>query len=223
MFGEAGLPNPAAGAGVAGAAARGAFLGLSAFFFFGFVCGSGAGAGGSSGAFATAYSGFGSGAGVVFASSFSTGGGAGSDGGWGLGLRLNDVIGASCTVRFTTYAVADNDSDPFAVVFGEWIHIAATYNNGAINYFLNGVPLGGGDNSLFNNDGPNARLTIGARLGGNDVDQANGRLDGIRIYDEVLTPAQIQEAAVTSVVPEPAACGLMLLGAASVLRRRRRF
>jgi hypothetical protein len=153
---------------------------------------------------------------------FSTGGGAGTDAGWGFGLRLNDIAGTNCTVRFTGYAVADNDSDPFAITFGQWIHIAATYNNGAIIYFLNGVQLGGSDTSLFNNDGPNARATIGARLGGNDVDQTNGLLDGVRIYNEVLTPTQIQEAAVASVVPEPATCGLMLLGGASLLRRRRR-
>ena len=151
----------------------------------------------------------------------STGGGAGADGGWGFALRFADTAGTATSVRFTTYAVADNDSDTFPVVFGEWIHIAATYNNGAINYFLNGVQLGGSDTSFFNNEGPAARVTIGARAGGNDFDQTNGFLDGIRIYDQVLTAAQIQEAAVASVVPEPSSVGLALLGVACVVRRRR--
>jgi hypothetical protein len=151
----------------------------------------------------------------------STGGGAGSDGGWGFGLRINDLGGTNVTVRLTSYAVADNDSDPFAISFGQWIHIAATYNNGAINYFLNGLALGGSDTSLFNNDGANARLTIGARLGGNDVDQMSGRLDGVRVYNEVLSETQIREAAALSVVPEPATAGLMMLGAGILARRRR--
>ena len=152
---------------------------------------------------------------------FSTGGGTGADGGWGFALRFGDLAGTATTVRLTSYAVADNDSDPFSVTFGEWIHIAATYNNGAIDYFLNGIQLGGSDNSLFNNEGPNARATIGARFGGNDFDQTNGLLDGIRIYDEVLTATQIQEAAVTSVVPEPSSLALLLLGGMSFARRRR--
>ncbi|MGV3533991.1 MAG: LamG-like jellyroll fold domain-containing protein [Chthoniobacteraceae bacterium] len=152
----------------------------------------------------------------------STGGAAGADGGWGLGLRLNDTAGSSATVRFTSYAVADNDSAPFAVAFGEWIHIAVTYNNGAIDYYLNGALLDGSDVSLFNNPGPNASATIGARLGGNDSDQTFGLLDGVQVHDQVLTAAEIRAAAALSVVPEPSAAALVVLGAIGLAGRRRR-
>lgn len=151
----------------------------------------------------------------------STGGAAGGAGGWGLGLRLNNVDGTGSAIRFTSYAVADNDSDLFDVAFGEWIHIAVTYNNGAIDYYLNGNLLGGSDNSLFNDDTGDARLTIGSRLGGNDADQKNGLLDGIRVYDTVLTAAEIRAAAAASVVPEPAATALCALGLSTLFRRRR--
>jgi len=151
----------------------------------------------------------------------STGSGAGVDRGWGFALRFGNTAGTATTVRFTNYGVLDNDSDPFAVNFGEWIHIAATYNNGVINYFFNGILLGGSDNSLFGNETANARLTLGARFGGNDFDQSNGLLDGVRVYDEVLSDAQIQAAAVASVVPEPSALGLVILGAAALARRRK--
>jgi hypothetical protein len=153
----------------------------------------------------------------------STGSGAGVDRGWGFGLRLNDLAGATSAIRFTTYGVADNDSDPFAVTFGEWIHIAATYDNGAITYYRNGTLLGGSDTSLFGDDLAAARLTIGARLGGNDGDQTNGLLDGIRVYNEVLSPAAIQAAAIASVraIPEPSALGLAIFGVACLARRRR--
>jgi hypothetical protein len=90
--------------------------------------------------------------------------------------------------------------------------MAATYNNGAINYFLNGVALGGSDTSLFGNESVNGRLVIGGRFGGNDVDQANGLLDGIRVYDELFSATQIQEAAVLS-VPEPSTFILGAVGA----------
>jgi hypothetical protein len=141
----------------------------------------------------------------------STGSGAGADRGWGIGLRLNGATGANSTIRFTTYGIADNDSSPFTVNLGEWLHIAATYNNGSINYFLNGNALDS-DTSVFGNEGVAGRLVIGGRVGANDVDQASGRLDGIRVYNGVLPLAEIREAAVLAVsIPEPSTLVLAAL------------
>ena len=152
---------------------------------------------------------------------FSTGSGAGGDRGWGIGLRLNGATGANSAIRLTTYGVADNDSSPFNVNFGEWQHIAATYNNGAINYFLNGNALDS-DTSVFGNELAPGRLVIGGRVGANDVDQASGLLDGIRIYDEVLSLAQIQDAAVASIsIPEPSSLVLAGFALLMVMCRRR--
>jgi PEP-CTERM motif len=51
----------------------------------------------------------------------------------------------------------------------------------------------------------------------------NGRLDGIRVYDQDLSAAEIQSAAAASVsIPEPASFMLGVLGAFGVLRRKRR-
>jgi hypothetical protein len=153
----------------------------------------------------------------------STGSAAGVDRGWGIGLRLNNTAGTASSIRFTTYGVADNDSSAFDVPFGSWMHIAVTYNNGAINYFLNGNALDS-DTSFFGNESANGRLVIGGRLGGNDVDQANGLLDGIQVYDQVLTPAEIQSAAAMSVsaVPEPSTYLLGALAALCLLCLKRR-
>ncbi len=153
----------------------------------------------------------------------STGSGAGADRGWGVGLRLNNLAGTGSSIRFTSYGIADNDSSLFDVAFGSWMHIAVTYNNGNINYFLNGNALDS-DTSVFGNESINGRLVIGGRLGSNDVDQANGRLDGIQVYDTVLSAAQIQSAAAASVsaVPEPSTYLLAALGTLCLLGLRRR-
>jgi hypothetical protein len=152
----------------------------------------------------------------------STGSATGADRGWGFGLRLANTAGTGSSLRFTTYGIADNDSSLFDVTFGSWIHMAATYNNGSISYFLNGNPLGS-DTSIFGNEGTAGRLVIGGRLGGNDVDQANGLVDGIQVYNEVLTAAQIQNAAAASVsVPEPSTLVLGALAALCLLGLKRR-
>jgi hypothetical protein len=152
----------------------------------------------------------------------STGSSAGADRGWGVGLRLNNTAGTGSAIRFTNYGVADNDSSTFDVAFGEWTHIATTYNNGQISYFLNGNPLDS-DTSLFGNEGAPARLLVGARLGGNDTDQMNGRVDGVQVFNEVLTLDQIRQAAAASVsVPEPSATLLLGVAGCLALARRRR-
>jgi hypothetical protein len=150
----------------------------------------------------------------------STGSAAGPDRGWGIGLRVPQTTGAGSSIRFTTYGILDNDSSLFDVTFGNWVHVAATYDNGQISYFLNGNALDS-DVSAFGDEGVAGRLVIGGRLGANDADQMNGLIDGVRVYNEILTPEQIRQAAVES-VPEPST---MLLGVAVgciALARRRR-
>jgi hypothetical protein len=152
----------------------------------------------------------------------STGSSGGSDRGWGLALRLNQIDGANSVIRFSNFGIVDNESAAFNLVPGNWVHIAATYNSGAITYFLNGTMFDS-DTSSFGNEGAAARLVIGSRLGGNDNDQMNGRLDGIRVYNTVLTEAEIRTAAVESVsVPEPSSASLLLTGLLVFARRRRR-
>jgi hypothetical protein len=152
----------------------------------------------------------------------STGSAAGADRGWGIGLRLPNTAGTGSSIRLTTYGIADNDSSVFDVTPGNWLHIAATYNNGQINYFLNGNPLDS-DTSVFGNEGTAARLVVGGRLGGNDTDQMNGQVDGVQVFNTVLTAAQIRQAAIDSVsVPEPTgALVLGLVGCLGLARRRR--
>jgi Concanavalin A-like lectin/glucanases superfamily len=153
----------------------------------------------------------------------STGSAAGVDRGWGLALRLTQIDGTASSIRFTSFGIVDNDSLTFSVTFGAWIHVATTYNNGPITYFLNGNMLDT-DTSSFGNESANGRLVVGSRLGGNDSDQMNGKLDGVRVYDQVLTEAEIRQAAVDSVsgIPEPSVALIGLAGTLGLVCRRRR-
>jgi hypothetical protein len=152
----------------------------------------------------------------------STGSAAGADRGWGFGLRLNNVSGTGSAIRFTGYGIADNDSALFDVTLGNWVHVAATYANGQIRYFLNGNALDT-DTSVFGNEGAAGRLVIGGRLGGNDADQMNGLVDGVQVFNEVLTADQIRQAAAASVsVPEPSSTLLLGIASCAALARRRR-
>jgi hypothetical protein len=150
----------------------------------------------------------------------STGSAAGADRGWGIGLRVPNTAGTASAIRFTTYGIADNDSSLFDVAFGNWVHIAATYDNGQINYFLNGTALDS-DTSAFGNEAAAGRLVVGGRLGANDADQMNGLIDGVQVFNEVLTVDQIRQAAASS-VPEPSTMLLLGVVACAALARRRR-
>ena len=150
----------------------------------------------------------------------STGSAAGADRGWGIGLRVPNAAGTGSSIRFTTYGILDNDSSLFDVAFGNWVHVAATYDNGQINYFLNGNALDS-DVSAFGNEGVAGRLVVGGRLGANDSDQMNGLIDGVQVYNELLTPERIREAAAAS-VPEPSTTLLgVAVGCVALARRRR--
>jgi Concanavalin A-like lectin/glucanases superfamily len=155
-----------------------------------------------------------------------TGSNAGGDFGWGFGLRLTNIGGPLFPfVRFTAYGIIDKDvAIPSGIVYDQWIHLAATYDNGVTSLYLNGEFLGTHlDLRPFGNDSPNNRLVIGGRLGGSNNEQTNGLIDGLRVYDSALTVEEIRLAAAESVsIPEPTAASLGLIGTSLLAGRRRR-
>ena len=68
-----------------------------------------------------------------------------------------------------------------------WYHIAVTYNNGSIAYYLNGIPNGTATQTFSVPTG------LAKRIGFfyNNSLPWNGKIDDVRIYNYVRTPAQI--------------------------------
>lgn len=142
---------------------------------------------------------------------FATGGGAGT-GGWGAGVANVDRL------RFTNFNVADFTSSGTPVTGGSWQHVAFTFADGTVSMFHNAQLVGSAPaSSGFNEENVANAFVIGANTNGT-TDSFNGLMDELRIYDSLLSEAEIISAAT---VPEPGFLGLMLMGGLGLLRRRR--
>jgi hypothetical protein len=139
--------------------------------------------------------------------------GTGPTGGWGFGTNDDDL-------RFTTFGTADN-SLANSLVAGTWTHIAMTYNNNSWEGFINGVSAGVDTDAGNFLEETTANFRIGSNSSG--TDQFLGRMDELKLFNTVLTPAEIQAAAVAMPVPEPTTwallCGAGLLGLGQLRRR----
>lgn len=123
-----------------------------------------------------------------------------SDGGWSLGLSVTNRTTTKGRIRFIPYGALPLDSKEFDLTTNNFVHIAITYRDGKISYFLNGESIGHSIASVpFTEPSDNARLVIGSRVNGDAADQMSGNLDGLRVYDTLLTEAQIKTAAQNSV------------------------
>jgi hypothetical protein len=111
-------------------------------------------------------------------------------------LRLNGGTGAGSAIRFTNYGVLDNDSSLFNVNFGEWSHIAATYNRWVARLYADGVEVCSrwtwGALAM-----PEVPFTLSGYLddSGEIVDEITGRLDDVRIYARALSATEIRQVA----------------------------
>lgn len=99
-----------------------------------------------------------------------------------------------------------------------WHHVAWTNaNDGTQEIFVDGVSVASGGSPSLGQFIPGNDLLIGTSGNGGSF---NGLLDEVKIFDTLLTPAEI--VAASSVVPEPSGCVLVgLIGAAGLLLRHR--
>ncbi|BDS05739.1 hypothetical protein NT6N_07790 [Oceaniferula spumae] len=136
--------------------------------------------------------------------------GVGGVSGWAFGTN-------GSTLRFTTNGRQDNNSPTAAgLTVGTWAHIAMTYNNNIVEFFLNGNSLGiDADAGGFNEETAN-NYRFGSTSNGQE--QFIGEMDELKIYDEVLSISQIRAAA----VPEPSSTALLGLGGLALILRRKK-
>jgi hypothetical protein len=109
----------------------------------------------------------------------------GSDLAWGLyssGSAKPSAWAATSTGMGST-------TGPTAPALNTWTHMAATYDGSTLRLFVNGTQV-----SSAARTGPLATGTGPLRLGGNSIwaEWFTGRLDDVRIYNQALTPTQIQ-------------------------------
>ncbi|MBL6922134.1 MAG: LamG domain-containing protein [Akkermansiaceae bacterium] len=113
----------------------------------------------------------------------------------------------------------NSNSNPTTDV-GEWHHVAWTNTDGGLQsiYVDGAFAVSGGDGNFgaYGGNGVEALLVGTSRNGGS----FNGDLDDVRVYDEVLSAAQI-EALATVAIPEPTSGILLSLASLALLRRRR--
>ena len=104
---------------------------------------------------------------------------------------------------------------------GTWEHVAQTITIGAGNsiteeIFINGVSQGSRTSTVagFND----TAINFGRARDSASDRPFDGKMDDIKLYDEVLTAAEIQ----TAMTPEPSSAALLGLGGLALILRRRK-
>jgi hypothetical protein len=144
------------------------------------------------------------------------------------GLPTGFVLGVDNANRIIFTYRDDNDvifapvSDGNAITLDEWVHIAVTadFPNSTLTYYVNGSAFGSIDalDPARSIKGDASTLLALGRLVGVNASMMKGGLDDARVYMSILTPGQIQAAAV--LVPEPGTAMIVLCSACAVLTRR---
>ena len=120
-------------------------------------------------------------------------------------------------LKFTTWSVQDYISSGSALSNGVWTHVAVTINEGNdVQFYVDGQPF----EALKPGNSPANFGLLDTFLGtaGYDTYPYFGILDEVRVYNGVLTPAEVNALAA---IPEPAIAVLATAGLLCFLRRRR--
>lgn len=136
---------------------------------------------------------------------FSTG----NPSGWSFAISDQDLL-------YTNFGGADNIAIASPkLTAGSWYHVAMTYSNNALEFFVNGNSTA----TVANAGNFNEEVATGFRIGStsNGGEQFDGRMDELKIFDNVLSVSEIR----ANAVPEPSSAILGGIGLLAFLRRRR--
>ncbi len=119
------------------------------------------------------------------------GGGSGGTAGWSLALENKSSRGLpqALRMRINNDSSFDGMSDPAAIALNAWQHVAVTFDNGTLTFFVDGLNRGmrTGVTAPIARSGP---IFIGARI---DAQRNfDGAIDEVRIWDRALTQQEIQ-------------------------------
>jgi len=147
-----------------------------------------------------------------------------------IGIQFTDIAGNTHEAFSSPNFVQGFNfgSDPDGLL-GTWYNIAAVSDGSTLSLYVNGALLA---STPFSS--PDPRLAVGATSGGDwhagewsvgrglfnggHTDRGYGFIDEVRISDSALDPSQF----LNPVVPEPAMCGVALVGLMSLSRLRNR-
>lgn len=96
-------------------------------------------------------------------------------------------------IAYLTYAGSYINSDENAINLNEWQHVAVAYSDTSdtVAFYVNGVPVGGGNYQTNPNDSAGARFIIGNR---SDLDYGfDGMISDVRVYSRALTAQEISD------------------------------
>jgi len=107
---------------------------------------------------------------------------------WDIFLLNNNRIRFECSGNATRNGITTVDTP--ALELQQWHHYVATYDNGLMKIYLNGVLIGSKTYSGMGDFNGNRNLLIGSRYG--DLSRSfSGKLDDIRIYHRALNAEEI--------------------------------
>ena len=108
-------------------------------------------------------------------------------------MRLGGYIGTLLQVNLSSGSVAAFDTKDS--VMGEWYHVVLTYDGSKVNLYVNGELAASEDGTgNIQYSGTFQHFQIGRYCAaGGCCCNTNGVIDEVRIYNELLTTAQIQE------------------------------
>lgn len=96
---------------------------------------------------------------------------------------------------------------------GNWVHLAITYDDATDtrNFYVDGLNYNTNNTTTANAGSDGVTDLYFGRYSVNNLGYLNGALDDIRIYDETLTGAQIQDV-MNAQIPEPTSAMLLVAG-----------